>query len=186
MNEAQFTLANARIFSIAAHSAIDQRRKYTGEPYWQHPASVARILLRVPHDIDMLVVALLHDVVEDTKITLDTIDMVFGIQVAEGVRALTDTPKQEGLNRAARKAIDRQRLAVADGRWQTVKVADLIDNTRTIVDYDPKFAVTYLKEKKAVLDVLTKADPNLVERARNQLEAAELKLQALKPEVSHE
>jgi guanosine-3',5'-bis(diphosphate) 3'-pyrophosphohydrolase len=74
-------------------------------------------------------------------------------------------------NRAERKAASRARLAAAPGWVQTIKCADLISNTSSIVKHDPKFAVTYLEEKRLLLDVLTKADPRLVAIARQQSEA---------------
>jgi hypothetical protein len=52
---------------------------------------------------------------------------------------------------------------------QTVKVADMIDNTSTIVEYDPKFAKVYLKEKRLLLKELTSADPILLEQAQSQI-----------------
>ena len=60
-------------------------------------------------------------------------------------------------------------MSKADAGTQTIKVADLIDNTKTIVEYDPKFAPVYLAEKALLLDVLTKADQALLEKAREQV-----------------
>jgi hypothetical protein len=51
---------------------------------------------------------------------------------------------------------------------QTIKCADLISNTSSIVKHDPKFAVTYLEEKRLLLDAMTKADPRLWQLARSQ------------------
>jgi guanosine-3',5'-bis(diphosphate) 3'-pyrophosphohydrolase len=86
------------------------------------------------------------------------------------VVALSDPPKVEGgPNRKARKAQDRVRLSQAPADVQTVKVADMIDNTESIVAHDPKFAKLYLEEKRLLLEVLTKADPKLVTIAKNQV-----------------
>ena len=80
------------------------------------------------------------------------------------------TPTREGgPNRARRKEIDRQRLSQAPGWVQTVKVADMIDNTSTIVEYDPKFAKVYLEEKRLLLAELTSADPLLLEKAKTHI-----------------
>jgi len=57
-------------------------------------------------------------------------------------------------------------LPARRGGVQTIKVADLISNTGSIVEHDPKFAVTYLEEKRLLLDVLTNADPRLLSIAR--------------------
>lgn len=107
----------------------------------------------------MIAVAWLHDTVEDCGITLGQIESRFGFMVAVGVSGLTDI--EAGANRAERKAKGRERLAKCAGWIQTIKCADLISNTASIVQHDPKFAVTYLEEKRLLLDVMTNADRRL-------------------------
>ena len=162
----------AKVFSMAAHEAIGQKRKYTGEPYYFHPQRVADILQDVQYTLpeEAYAVALLHDVVEDTQVDLHTIGEVFGAKVEQGVALLTDMPTVEGgPNREKRKELDRLRLSQAPAWVQTIKVADMIDNTLTIVEYDPKFAKIYLEEKRLMVQVLTQADPILLERAQQQI-----------------
>ena len=48
-------------------------------------------------------------------------------------------------------------------------MADLIDNTKTILEFDPKFAPVYLAEKTLLLEVLTKADAGLIKKAKEQI-----------------
>jgi len=164
-------LEKAKLFSKVAHEAIGQKRKYTGEPYFNHPLRVMKLVASVlPDDEDAQIVALLHDTVEDTDVTLAFIRDEFGQRVEQGVFALTDTPTVEGgPNRKERKKMDRERLSKAEGWVQTVKVADMIDNTSTIVEYDPKFAKVYLEEKRLLLSELTSADPILLEQAQSQI-----------------
>jgi len=164
-------LEKAKLFSKVAHEAIGQKRKYTGEPYFNHPLRVMKLVASVlPDDEDAQIVALLHDTVEDTDVTLAFIRDEFGQRVERGVFALTDTPTVEGgPNRKERKKMDRERLSKAEGWVQTVKVADMIDNTSTIVEYDPKFAKVYLEEKRLLLSELTSADPILLEQAQSQI-----------------
>lgn len=159
----------ARIFATAAHAAVNQTRKYTGEPYIVHPAEVVRVVSQVDHTPEMLAAAWLHDVVEDTEVTIITIHTEFGGKVAELVEWLTDVSKPEDGNRKARKAIDRAHIAQAPAEVQTIKLADLISNTKSIIEHDPKFAVTYLEEKRLLLEVLTKGDPKLLEMAKQVL-----------------
>jgi GTP diphosphokinase / guanosine-3',5'-bis(diphosphate) 3'-diphosphatase len=64
-------------------------------------------------------------------------------------------------NRAARKTASRERLALAEGWVQTIKVADLISNTGSIVIHDPDFARVYLREKRLLIDVMVDADRRL-------------------------
>jgi len=157
----------ARVFATAAHAAVGQKRKYTGEDYIVHPTEVAGILLTVPHDNLMLAAAYLHDVVEDTGVTIQQIEQEFGGAVATLVGWLTDVSKPADGNRAIRKAMDRDHIALAPAAAKTVKLADLISNTQSIVKYDPNFAETYLAEKMELLEVLQHGgDPVLLERAR--------------------
>lgn len=152
----------ARIFATAAHAAVDQRRKYTNEPYIVHPTEVAAIVAGVPGATpEMIAAAWLHDVVEDTQVTEQVIREEFGDAVADIVMWLTDVSRPEDGNRARRKAIDRAHTAQAPAEAQTVKLADLISNTKTITAYDPEFARVYLEEKRQLLEVLTRGDAGL-------------------------
>jgi (p)ppGpp synthase/HD superfamily hydrolase len=159
----------ARTFAIAAHAAVGQLRKYTHEPYWVHPAEVVSIVRSVPHTEAMLAAAWLHDVVEDTGVTIETVRAEFGAEVADLVSWLTDVSRPEDGNRAHRKARDREHTAAAPAEAQTIKLADLISNTRSIMAHDPKFAVTYLEEKRALLAVMTRGDATLMEIARRHV-----------------
>ena len=160
-------VTRAALFASRAHGA--QRRRYTGESYIVHPAAVADLVRSVPHTQEMLAGAWLHDVAEDTSVTIDEVRSAFGAAVADLVEQLTDVSTPGDGNRAARKALDCAHLAGASPEAQTIKLADLIDNTRSIVAHDPKFARTYLKEKAALLTVLVRGDPALMLLARRQI-----------------
>jgi len=160
----------ARAFATAAHAAVGQLRKYTFEPYIVHPAEVAALVATVPgHTPEMIAAAWLHDTVEDTGVTSELIRKEFGDEVAELVGWLTDVSRPDHGNRAARKAVDRAHTAGAPAAAQTIKLADLIANTRSIMQHDEKFAVTYLAEKRMLLEVMTKGDPGLMARAKAQI-----------------
>ena len=148
-------------FARDAHAAIGQRRKHTGEPYIVHPLAVANLVRSVPHTEAMLAAALLHDVVEDTPITLEEIDAHFGPEVTELVDWLTDVSRPQDGNRATRKHLDLLHTAKATPAAKTIKLADLIDNTKTIAVHDPGFWDRYRKEKRALLQVLREGDPIL-------------------------
>jgi (p)ppGpp synthase/HD superfamily hydrolase len=115
----------------------------------------------------MVAVSWLHDCVEDQGVTVPWLRGQFGDCVADGVRLLSDT---ETGNRAQRKAAGRARLAAAPDWVQTIKCADLISNTASIVQHDPAFAVVYIEEKRLLLDVMTRADQRLLALARGQVE----------------
>jgi len=159
----------ARTFATAAHAAVGQLRKYTFEPYIVHPTEVAATVKTVPHTEAMVAAAYLHDVVEDTGVSIELIRAEFGSEVSDLVGWLTDVSRPDHGNRASRKAVDRAHTAAAPAAAQTVKLADLISNTRSIVEHDAKFAETYLAEKRLLLEVMTKADPELMARARAQI-----------------
>jgi (p)ppGpp synthase/HD superfamily hydrolase len=156
----------ARVFATAAHAAVGQVRKYTFEPYIVHPAEVAKIVRDAGGSEAMVAAAWLHDTVEDTGVTIETIRAEFGTEVAELVGWLTDVSRPEHGNRAHRKALDRAHSAAAPAEAQTVKLADLIANTRSIMAHDEAFAKTYLEEKRLLLAVMTKGDARLMAEAR--------------------
>lgn len=158
----------ARVFAIAAHSAVGQVRKYTGEPYHVHPAEVAWIVAQARGSDAQIAAAWLHDVVEDTHVTIQTIEQMFGTEIAQLVGWLTDVSTPQHGNRAERKAIDRAHTADAPTEAMLIKLADLISNTKSIVEHDPKFAKVYLAEKQLLLEVMTDADPMLWKRAWEQ------------------
>jgi (p)ppGpp synthase/HD superfamily hydrolase len=151
----------ARAFATAAHERVGQRRKYTGDPYIIHPAAVADLVRAVPHDEEMLAAAWLHDTVEDTGITLLEVEQAFGAGVAALVEQLTNVSRPEDGNRPKRKALDLAHTAKASPRAKTVKLADIIDNARSILAHDHNFARVYLKEKRAALQVLREGDAAL-------------------------
>ena len=156
----------ALVFATAAHAAVKQTRKYTGEPYIIHPIHVMSIVKTVTHTPEMLAAALLHDVVEDTGVTIELIDKEFGAEVSSLVEWLTDVSKPEDGNRTVRKAIDRKHIARAPAQAKTIKLADLISNTQSIVEHDLNFAEIYLKEKMDLLSVLQHGgDPTLWKEA---------------------
>ena len=163
----------AQVYAMAAHASVKQLRKYTNEPYIVHPGEVASIVASVPGATqEMVAAAWLHDVVEDTGCTFTDVHMAFGIDITTLVGWLTDVSKPEDGNRARRKAIDREHTAQAPAAAQTVKLADLISNSRSIMAHDPQFAVVYLAEKRLLLEVLTKGDTGLHARATEMISKA--------------
>lgn len=153
----------ARLFAQEAHK--NQKRKYSGEPYFVHCEEVAKIVESIGSDDNMIAAAYLHDTVEDTGTSLATIVDEFGMDVAALVEDLTDVSKPIDGNRAARKKMDRLHTAKASPRAKTIKLADLISNSRDILKRDPDFAKVYLAEKKLLLEVLTEGNGFLYQQA---------------------
>lgn len=170
---------HARDFADRAHRAVNQARKYTGEPYINHPTAVMRLL--ETHSSDPVsdaqrAAALLHDTVEDTDVTIEEIEQHFGAEVAELVGWLTDVSKPEDGPRRVRKAIDRAHTAGAPPAAKSIKLADLIHNAMDITEHDPGFARVWLREKESLLEVLGDADPALLELAHHTLDICKNKL----------
>lgn len=152
------TISRATLFAVEAHKG--QVRKWSDEPYVEHPIRVSTMVSKVlPRPRAAVVIALLHDVVEDCDVTLEDIEKEFGTYVAHGVHYLTQTPAYPGMNRAARKARDRQRFAELKDQMatvvHTVKLADCIDNAPGIRINDPEFWPTKREEMRALMEVLT-------------------------------
>lgn len=163
-------LALAARFAHDAHAKVGQLRKYTNDPYIIHPVAVARLVMTVTDDVPTIAAALLHDTDEDTEATLADIQALFGDDIASMVENLTDVSRPGDGNRATRKEIDRQHIASADPRAKTVKLADLIHNTASIVEHDLDFARIYLAEKALLLEVLTEGHPTLYALAQKTLQ----------------
>ena len=164
-------IQKALLFATEAHGK--QMRKYTGEPYIVHPVEVMSIVKSVVSDEEVLAAALLHDVVEDTPAVVADISQHFGSRVAYLVDELTDRSVLTDGNRKVRKEIDRSRLASASAEAQTVKLADLISNTRSIVEHDPNFAKIYMAEKALLLKVLVRGNKELFAKASALVDAYE-------------
>jgi (p)ppGpp synthase/HD superfamily hydrolase len=160
----------ALVFAKAAHESIDQRRRYTNQPYIVHPIAVAEIVRSVPHSSDMIAAAYLHDTIEDCGTTREEIAAEFGDEVAELVYWLTDQSKPSDGNRRARKEIDRQHIAKAPAEAKTIKLADLIHNTVSIRELDPDFWRVYRHEKLRLLETLKEGSTELWLRAYAQCE----------------
>lgn len=157
-------IKRAKIFATNAHAG--QVRKYTGDPYIVHPVNVANIVKSVKHTDSMICAALLHDVVEDTDVTLNDINYDFGSCICKMVEMLTDVSKKSDGNRFIRRKIDLAHTALATPKVKTIKLADLIDNTHSIVKYDKEFARVYLQEKLNLLEVLKEGNTELWNRAK--------------------
>jgi (p)ppGpp synthase/HD superfamily hydrolase len=160
-------IEKAEQFAVQAHGP--QKRKYSGEPYIVHPIEVSQIVRTVPHTNAMVAAAILHDVIEDTEATYDDVVVNFGVIIADLVNELTDVSKPEDGNRAVRKALDRAHLAKASADAQTIKLADIISNSKDIKENDPSFAKVYIPEMKALLEVLDKGDSELMKQAEKQV-----------------
>ena len=178
-NDIMNLVQRADAFAEAAHGAVNQVRKYTGEPYINHPREVRAIMKKYATGSispEQEAAALMHDTIEDTNVTYADIEREFGKKVADLVNWLTDVSSLSDGNRKIRKNIDLQHSAAAPAEAQSIKLSDLISNSLSIVQHDPGFARTYLKEKAALMQVLTKGDKGLYAEAERVLKDGMVKL----------
>lgn len=152
---------------VATRAHRNQTRKFTGASYIDHPKAVVEILKQFHiTDPETIAAAWLHDVVEDCEVSLEEIGKHFGPVVMMLVENLTDVSTAHDGTRAMRKAKDREHTALADPRAKNIKLADLLDNTRDIAAHHPAFALVYIPEKLALLEVLKEGtDPRLFRAA---------------------
>lgn len=123
-----------KAFELAAESHKDMRRK-SGEPYVLHPIAVARIASEeMGLDATSIMCALLHDVVEDTEVTLDEIERTFNKEVAKIVDGLTKISGVFDLNSSIQAENFRKLLLTMndDIRVILIKLADRLHNMRTL------------------------------------------------------
>ena len=133
-----------------------QVRKYTGLPYITHPFDVVCRMKPTYHTQRRLVIAWLHDVLEDTGCDFIELWSVFGYEVARDVLAITKDGRYNQLSRKERNEQYNIQLANAPYRVQYVKAFDIMSNCSDIVLHDPKFAKVYLFEKMETVYYLDK------------------------------
>jgi GTP diphosphokinase / guanosine-3',5'-bis(diphosphate) 3'-diphosphatase len=124
----------ARAFAFAESSHEGQKRK-SGEDFISHPVAVTDVLADLRLDTTTLEAALLHDTVEDTKVTLDDIEEAFGTDVARIVDGLTKLDRFEFRSREQEQAENVRKMIVAmagDIRVLLIKLADRLHNMRTL------------------------------------------------------
>ena len=125
-------------YTLAAESHVGQKRR-SGEDYILHPVEVAEILVDMKMDTDTVVAGILHDVVEDTLITLPDIEYSFGKDVSKLVDGVT---KLRNLPRTDSKKIENIRKMVVamseDIRVVIIKLADRLHNMRTLKYMTPE------------------------------------------------
>ena len=123
-----------RAYVFAANMHEGQRRR-SGEPYVQHPVTVASIVARLGLDEPSVSAALLHDVVEDTPATLDEVRARFGSEIAMLVDGVTKVGRIR-LRSVQQQQVENYRkmlLATArDVRVLLIKLADRLHNVRTL------------------------------------------------------
>ncbi len=164
----------AKLFANSGHHRIEMHRN----PAWQSPEvhlkSVAQLISSVSQDETMIAAAWLHDIVEDTRVTIGDIERQFGAAVAKIVGELTPVSLPGHGTRAARFAVDRQHFASASAAAKTVKIADLIDTCRDLHKSDPASLGSYAAEARELAQVLEGGDTRLLDKLKRDLQRYDL------------
>jgi GTP pyrophosphokinase len=146
---------NAYEFAKKAHESSKNPVRASGEPYIQHPLEAAKILLDLKPDEDSVVAAIMHDVLEDTSVTVEEIRKQFGesvIPLLQGLEKL-GTIYYRGRERQVEN-LRKMFLAMAkDIRVIIIKLADRLHNMRTLAHLKPE------KQKRIARETLTIYSP---------------------------
>jgi len=122
----------AYVYAMKHHGA---QTRESGDPYFSHPIEVAGILTELKLDESSIITALLHDLVEDTDVTLDDIERTFGTEIARLVDGVTKLTRLELQSEQTRHAENFRKLVLAmsvDIRVLLVKLADRMHNMQTL------------------------------------------------------
>lgn len=131
-------LRRAYLFSAREHKG---QKRASGESYLVHPLEVADILANMKLDEVSVATGLLHDVVEDTLVDLDTIHEYFGEEIAHLVDGLTKIAQISNISREEQQAENVRKMLLAmvdDVRVVLVKLADRLHNMRTLQYLSPE------------------------------------------------
>src|SRR3989440_5138334 len=131
-------LRRAYLFSAREHKG---QKRASGESYLVHPLEVANILAHMKLDEVSVATGLLHDVVEDTLVDLETIRKYFGEEIAHLVDGLTKIAQISNISREEQQAENVRKMLLAmvdDVRIVLVKLADRLHNMRTLQYLNPE------------------------------------------------
>jgi (p)ppGpp synthase/HD superfamily hydrolase len=167
MNLTEHKINKALEFATMAHKG--QKRKVGGEDYISHPIAVSMIISEYTNDTDVIVAALLHDVVEDTKYGLEDLSKLFGERVADMVAGVTEDKSIKDFK--VRKE-DYYNRVIKNSDSVLIAVADKIHNLASMVgakDSDFNESIATKKEfYKRVIEILPSDHP-LREKAEKLL-----------------
>lgn len=117
-------------YGLLVSKHAGQRQKVNGRPYVEHPIAVAADVGNAGFDPEMVAAALLHDIVEDSDVTLEDLREQFGERVTSLVEAMTDTAEIEPYER--RKTLHRDRVVESGPEAAAIFAADKLNNVRAL------------------------------------------------------
>lgn len=151
-----------RAAALAKKSHGEQKRKYTGRPYVEHPGRVAMQLCLLGEPVESVCAGWLHDVLEDTDCSKDEILEATNARVLQLVEELTNPSKQyPTLRREDRKKMDREHLMKVSFEAKIIKMVDRIDNLREMGDAPADFRRLYAGESVKLANAIGDVHPEL-------------------------
>lgn len=130
----------AKAYQLAA-KAHETQKRHSGEPYITHPVAVASVLAEMHMDVETLIAALLHDVIEDTSVTKEEVEQLFGATIAELVDGVSKLTQIEFKDRTQAQAENFYKMVLAmsrDIRVIVIKLSDRLHNMRTLQSLVPE------------------------------------------------
>jgi len=145
----------------AARGHLGVCRKFGDIPYIVHPEAVAEIISQVTEDTEVLAAAWLHDIVEDTPVTIDDIKNAFNDRIATLVWEVSKISDGCKCDRNFRVVMNCIHYGNGSKWAKAIKIADAIHNLPTMIRDNPKFAPRYVAEKKYLLKYIQDGHPLL-------------------------
>jgi len=158
----QHNISLLSAISFASFHHSEQKRKFDQTPYIMHLIEVADLVSKYASDenIDILNAAVLHDVVEDTPVSFESLQLFFGIRVRKIVETLTYSGSESGSIKAQGLLLN---LNSADTDSKIIKLADIISNIKSLPDWDQDRKTRYIKCCDVVADKCKSSSPKLFE-----------------------
>ncbi len=175
----QALVRKAYAYAAAAHAG---QTRLSGEPYLSHPLAVAEVLADLGFDGHAIAAGLLHDTVEDTKATIEEVDMDFGEEVADIVDGVTKISQMTFDSKEEQQAENMRKMILAmshDLRVPIVKLADRLHNMRTLGFQKPHRRQPIAKETMDIFAPLA----NRLGLHKLKLELEDLSFKYLRPDV---
>lgn len=167
-------------YRIAGDIHASQRRKGNGEPYINHPMRVASMVADSTSEEDVVIAAVLHDVIEDGDISFDDIESRFGSRVRVLLEGVTDDPSIKNMQRSERKEAQAQKLRFKCSDVKLIKLADQTDNIESLLAslgaWDAEKARVYASTSICILNTCQEASNSLHARAMKAIDEVNARL----------
>lgn len=158
-------IGKAKSFAKGAYAA--RRSARPGSDAFAHPTAVAHLVWQATLNETVTAAAFLHDITRDAEVAIEVLLEEFGYTVSSLVFEVADQSSVRDGSRTHRQSLHRAHVARASAFGQSIAVADLIDATTGRMTREPSKASIILDEMRSFLDVLPRASPLLIGKAKD-------------------